>query len=506
MSSESTGRKLAICFAAGAVGVLAVLAPLKAMATPSPATHTVALGIDVSGDDNAADLSDYTSNAGRSPKLVMWFQSWSEPLYYSSQLPPVDAAGAIPMITWDPANASGGIPLAAITSGQYDSYIDSSAQLAKNYGKPLLIRFAHEMNLGSSAWGPGNTGNTPAEFVAAWRYVVTRFAADGATNVQWVWSPNVSCGGSCPFDAFFPGDAYVNYVALDGYNYSSVDGVPWMSFSQIFASSYDDITALSSRPLMIAETASADAGGDKAAWIRQSFLTDIPTSFTRIVAVAWFERTKETDWQVNSTAASLAAWREVVDSPIYSATLATAGSPVPTPSTTPTPLASESPSPTASPAPTASTSTAPTATPTPTTNPTTVPTPTTPAVTPIAPVQLGEISFSKADHHPRRHDRLNDEYVTVQNVSAQRLSVEGWWLTDQRGHRFSFPAVSIAPHHELVVHTGKGRDHGHALYWQRNKLVWRYADRARLFDRGGRPIQTCTWHGVQHDATNCGQS
>jgi mannan endo-1,4-beta-mannosidase len=173
------------------------------------------------------------------------------------------------------------------------------------------------MNLRGSPFGPGHEGNTPAQFVAAWRHVVSVFRSAGATNVKWVWSPNVDCGGKCPFDAFFPGDSYVDYVALDGYNYAAVDGVPWMSFDQIFAPSYRDLTRLSSKPVIIAETASVGDGDAKATWIQNAFLRSIPTAFPRVRAVVWFDRDKEANWKVNSSPASEQAWRAVVDSPIY---------------------------------------------------------------------------------------------------------------------------------------------------------------------------------------------
>jgi beta-mannanase len=238
-------------------------------------------------------------------------------LYWPPQLGWAQHVGATPMITWDPVNGSGGIALSSIARGADDSYLRASAQLAKAYGKPLLIRFAHEMNLRGSPFGPGHEGNTPAQFVAAWRHVVSVFRSAGATNVKWVWSPNVDCGGKCPFDAFFPGDSYVDYVALDGYNYAAVDGVPWMSFDQIFAPSYRDLTRLSSKPVIIAETASVGDGDAKATWIQNAFLRSIPTAFPRVRAVVWFDRDKEANWKVNSSPASEQAWRAVVDSPIY---------------------------------------------------------------------------------------------------------------------------------------------------------------------------------------------
>ena len=287
---------------------------LPASASAAVPASPLALGVNVAnGPDQLAPLQSYASLAGANPSIVMWYQQWSEPLFYSTQLPNTKAVGAIPMITWDPTLNGTGIPLAQIADGDYDSYITQSADAARAWNGPIYIRFAHEMNL-DDGFGPGQNGNTAADFIAAWRHVVTIFRQQGATNVEWVWSPNVDCGGQCPFTSLYPGAAWVDWVALDGYNYSSVDDVPWESFDQIFKSSYRELTSLTSKPMMIAETASAEQDGNKAQWITQTF-SDIAQNYPQIHAVVWFDRVKETDWTVNSSPSSLAAWQTVVASP-----------------------------------------------------------------------------------------------------------------------------------------------------------------------------------------------
>lgn len=284
-------------------------------ATPSVA---IALGASIDdAPDHPSTLTAYTTLVGRAPAIVSWYQSWSEPLFYSGQMPPVAAMGAAPMITWDPIVDGHGIPLKDIASGREDGIIRAAALEAKGWGHLILVRFAHEMNLFGSTYGPSANHNTSEQFVAAWRHVVDLFRQLGATNVRWVWSPNVDCGGSCPFTAFYPGDAWVDWVALDGYNYAGVDHVQWLTFDQIFRSSYDTLAALTDKPMMIGETASAETGGDKAQWITTGLLRTVPTSMPRIRALVWFDRLKETDWRVNSSASSLAAFREVVASPLY---------------------------------------------------------------------------------------------------------------------------------------------------------------------------------------------
>lgn len=303
-------------FLAGLTGICAVLS-LHAGFAAGGVRAPIALGVNIANaPDHVRPLRRYVRLVHRRPALVMWYQQWSEPLTWSTQLPNTRRIGAVPMITWDPILNGAGIPLAKIAAGDDDRYIRASAAAAASWGKPIYIRFGHEMNLTASPFGVGRDGNTSAGFVGAWKHVVTIFRRAGATNVEWVWSPNVDCAGRCPFARFYPGNAWVDWVGLDGYNYSLVDHQPWMSFAQIFGHSYRSLTRISSKPVMIAETATSGQGGSKARWITHSFAS-IPRWYPRIHAVVWFDRVKETNWTVNSSRASLTAWRRVVSSRLY---------------------------------------------------------------------------------------------------------------------------------------------------------------------------------------------
>ncbi len=306
-----------------AILLSASLAAPAAQARPALSAGTstsIALGVSVSDPGRAPALERYVSEVGQKPAVVMWFQSFDEPLYYSDQRTAVDGLGALPMISWEPVQDGRGIPLAQIASGAIDSYLRAAAVAAAAWHRPIFIRFAPEMNLANQPWGPGVEGNTPNAYVAAWRHIVTLFRNSGATNVRWVWAPNVDCGGRCPFDSFYPGDRWVDWAALDGYNYGPINGNEWMSLVETFGSSYDDITALTAKPLMITETASAELGGNKAAWITQAFLYGIPTHLPRVRAVVWWQHDDQgADWRVDSSPAALASFRAVAASPLYSA-------------------------------------------------------------------------------------------------------------------------------------------------------------------------------------------
>jgi hypothetical protein len=251
------------------------------------------------------------------PRIVMFYETWSDRLFYPAQLRPIVRGGAVPMITWDPTVNGRGMSLTGISDGQADRYLVRSAREARRWHGPILIRFAHEMNLPGEPYGPGRPGDDPTSFVRAWHHVVDVFRANHATNVSWVWSPNVDCGGHCPFGAFYPGDSWVSWVGLDGYNQGPLTGRPWLSFRQVFARSYHELASITSKPVIITETASTAEGGNKARWIR-GIGRDLVKTFRHVTALIWFQRIKETDWRVNSSRASLAAFRALIHSPPFS--------------------------------------------------------------------------------------------------------------------------------------------------------------------------------------------
>ncbi|HEX3561708.1 MAG TPA: glycosyl hydrolase [Solirubrobacterales bacterium] len=317
---------------------------------------------------------------GRKPDIVMDYSNITDPLLTKTEISNLSARGETPLVTWQlyQSGWSGPtIPLSEIAAGKYDSYLRSAATQAKSmpFGE-ILIRFAHEMNGNWYGWS-----GDPSNYVAAWRHIVTVFHQEGATNVKFVWTPNVDYG-NYPFAAYFPGDAYVDYVGLDGYNWGTagIGTNKWETLSEVFSRSYQMLTQLSAKPVMINEVSSSEIGGSKAAWIREGFLKTIPQKFPRVTAVVWYDRNNEEDWRINSSSASLNAYREVVASTLYGGTVPPPAEPdTEVTSVEVTPTAPSTP-PTAPPPPEAPT-TAPTTTPTETEAPATPPPTTTPTET-----------------------------------------------------------------------------------------------------------------------------
>jgi beta-mannanase len=273
----------------------------------------------------SADLTSlvaFERKVGRRAAIVHWYQGWGAANrgLDTALMSRVVQRGSTPMITWEPWDYTQGVEqpgysLRTIADGQFDGYIREWATGLAAFQHPVLIRFAHEMNHPVYPWSVGVNGNTTEDYVAAWRHVHDIFVASGATNVSWVWSPLIWWEGATPLEPLFPGDEYVDWVALDGYNH--VDWGGWQSFSHLFAASYQKLTALSSKPVMIAEVASSEPGGSKAQWITDTYSDAIPNQFPRIKAIIWFNEAKEADWRVDSSASSLRSFRKAVASPYY---------------------------------------------------------------------------------------------------------------------------------------------------------------------------------------------
>jgi beta-mannanase len=230
----------------------------------------------------------------------------------------VAARGSVPMVTVEPWDSSSStdprFALRNIVRGDFDAWFAAGADAARSYGKPFYLRFAPEMNGRWAPWEAGVNGNTPQDYVDAWRHVHAIFVSHGAGNAKWVWGPNVFGGGSAvDFTPYYPGSDVVDVLGLDGYNWGSLD--VWQTYSQVFGTSYDTLCKLDPvKPVMIAETASTESGGDKAAWITSAFTREIPTRTPRVRIVVWFDVNKETDWRVESSASSLNAYHAVATS------------------------------------------------------------------------------------------------------------------------------------------------------------------------------------------------
>jgi beta-mannanase len=232
---------------------------------------------------------------------------------------PLKASGKTLLMYWEPA-ANGdtgnvnqpGYNYDSIISGKWDSYIASFAQDVKAYGGKVILVPFDEMNGDWYPWSGTKNGNSPAKHNAAYKHLHDIFVAQNVTNVKWGWAPNATSWPNTAANdltAYYPGDAYVDYVGVDGFNFNS-DG--WETFSQIFDTGLAKVEQYN-KPIYIFSMASADTGdgSKKAAWIKDALTVQMP-KHPKIAGFIWFNENKERNWLVDSSPAALAAFKAAV--------------------------------------------------------------------------------------------------------------------------------------------------------------------------------------------------
>jgi hypothetical protein len=207
--------------------------------------------------------------------------------------------GRVPFVSW--ANAS----TSAVNSGRYDGMIRQRAADVKAAGFPILLEWFWEMDGNRNR----HVAGSPASFIAAWKRIHTIFDRAGVTNVSWVWCPNAWGFATGDAPKFYPGDAYVDWLCADGYNWApGRRGDEWRSFEWTFQPFYD-WAAGKGKPLMIGEFGAQERKpGEKAQWLKDA-ATTLKTKFTAIKAIVYFDVKKEYNWRLSTSASSLSAFR-----------------------------------------------------------------------------------------------------------------------------------------------------------------------------------------------------
>jgi hypothetical protein len=269
------------------------------------------------GNDAAmAETTAFERAIGRNLSINMHFYAWGDT--FPSGLEQWDIEnGRTPLVSWEATRLSG------ILAGSYDAMIKRRADALKALGAPVFLRWGHEMNGNWYAWdGVHNNDrgktNGPAKYRAAWKRIHSLFRSRGATNVVFVWAPNHVSVPNTSWNSwrnYYPGDAYVDWVGIDAYNWGTSRSYSrWTYISTLIKPVYRDYAGR--KPIMLAETASADAGGSKAGWIN-NMRRYVRGSFPSVAAVMWFHVKKENDWRANSTSTALSAFKAMANDPYY---------------------------------------------------------------------------------------------------------------------------------------------------------------------------------------------
>lgn len=237
-------------------------------------------------------------------------------------LPAIWAAGRTPVLTWELHLSSGSTPtnvVERVTAGDYDDYLaewtdrmsraiaEADADWTRRPNEPAVyVRLAHEANGNWYPWAPASGESTPTEYVDMWRYVYSHVerAPGVRSRLAWIWAVNGVDIGPYTMEELYPGDAFVDWIGLDNYNWgTSQPWSDWQSPEELFAGPIERVRDIPERdvPIGVTELASSSMTRweydveRKAAWIREAFET---LDRAGVDMAVWFNRDRKTDWAV----------------------------------------------------------------------------------------------------------------------------------------------------------------------------------------------------------------
>jgi hypothetical protein len=290
-------------------------------------------------------ITQIQQETGKRPNLVMYYQDWGTAAnalagvgnFNATEAENACAAGMLPMMTWESWNTTQdppgqGVPytqtafdMKNILAGDFDTYIRKTAQAIASLGCPIAVRFDQEQNGFWYPWGISNIQQngtdvtaTAREYVEMWRHVERIFKAAHATNVLWVWSPNVQSINSAVLPALresYPGPKWVNWIGIDGY-YNS----PSATFTNVFAPVMKQLAGFASnKPWLISETGVGESTpANKAAQITN--VLDSVANDKRLIGLVYFEQHRSTDradWLFNTSRQATKAFKAGIDNAAY---------------------------------------------------------------------------------------------------------------------------------------------------------------------------------------------
>lgn len=317
---------------------------------PETRSGTALTGVYAGGDGIAGNLSAYSEWLSQKPAVAMVFVDAFSPRgakkgFIDGALTDIWDAGHVPLVSWQPfarkRQQTGEVVEREIARGKYDSEIQTWANLLAEWARPrgektrgrrFYFRPAHEMNGNWFPWsavdssrisatpapitegsgGENPSAGTPEDYVRMWRRIHRMFSQTGMdeTNIQWIWSPNADEIGGIRAERYYPGDKFVDWIGLDGFNFGGSQSYSsWRAPEQLFDSMLNRMRELTDKPVALAEFASSSFAGSegngeyqpqkKAQWIEDAFAY---VGENNIKMACWFNVDKtgkdETDWAV----------------------------------------------------------------------------------------------------------------------------------------------------------------------------------------------------------------
>ncbi|MCA6075546.1 glycosyltransferase family 2 protein [Fulvivirga sedimenti] len=243
--------------------------------------------------------------------IVSFYSSWTDSLPNKEYFASIYNTGRIPMVTWEPWISDSKEDLHSISvfslinQGEFDEYLTESAKYFAALERPVLIRFAHEVDNPFYPWSEEGSVS-PQNFKNAFRRVVSVFRNQGARNVTWVYNP----WKASALDQYYPGDDVVDWIGVTLLDYGPHLQNRSYSFNELYAPFHERLIAYPGKHVILAEMGTLSE--DRSKWLSNAF-SSIYERYPEISALIFFQSDKDQNippgvsdveflnWSINNT-------------------------------------------------------------------------------------------------------------------------------------------------------------------------------------------------------------
>jgi hypothetical protein len=196
----------------------------------------------------------------------------------------------LPMLTlepWPSKGSSSRTLLQDIAQGKYEREIAWVCRAVRDYAKPVLIRWGHEMENITGRY-PWATRDGEA-YKSAYKHFVTKCRTIAA-NGWYMWSP----AGNKNLNEYWPGSEYVDYVGITVYDYEAWE-LRYYGYNRSFKENFEERYVRVKDyglPIVIAEFGATGEG--RSEWI-SSALQEVQ-NYPRVKGILFFSALDPVSW------------------------------------------------------------------------------------------------------------------------------------------------------------------------------------------------------------------
>jgi len=239
--------------------------------------------------------------------------------------------------------------LQTFIDGEHDEKLRAWARDAKATPSPLLVTFGVEVNGEWFPWNMRHNGNMEKReygspdlydgherFRDAYRHIIDIFREEEVQNVTWfyhvncIWPSEIE-NPITSVDGYYPGDEYIDWVAISCYGSQDGRNPFWWDMSYTFDRSYKLLEESeiigNDKPIALMEFGVTE-DPRKPEWISNFFDDIVSGEYPRLRAIGWWqsrfcvdygEQTCDAhaDIHIGSSPESLETYREYVRSPLF---------------------------------------------------------------------------------------------------------------------------------------------------------------------------------------------